>query len=174
MRTGLIAIVLLVCCSRPALTAQGDPALTELRTVVADRVKANVTGDSETIASAMTPDSVQTDISGYVQDKATWMKEYFIPLAALIKAGTFRWDVFEHNDVQCHLYGDCAVVAGALHAKGTGATFVPQRHTWVADPHATFSGTLRFTHVYVRRNGKWLVAALHNAVPVTASTPPAK
>ncbi len=102
------------------------------------------------------------------------MKEYFIPLAALIKAGTFRWDVFEHNDVQYHLYGDCAVVTGALHAKGTGATFVPQRHTGVADPHATFNGTLRFTHVYVRRNGKWLLAALHNAVPVTAPTPPAK
>jgi len=57
-------------------------------------------------------------------------------------------------------------VTGELHAKGTGAKFGPQ-HTWVADPNASFSGTLHFTHVYIKRNGKWMLAVLHNQMPLT-------
>jgi hypothetical protein len=56
-----------------------------------------------------------------------------------------------------------------LELKGSGARPTPQ-HTWVADPDAHVSLTLRFTRVYIKRNGKWLLAALHNAVPL----PPAK
>jgi hypothetical protein len=52
-----------------------------------------------------------------------------------------------------------------LQAKGTGARFGPQ-HTWVADPNATFSGILHFTHVYIKRKGKWMLAALHNQMPL--------
>jgi len=61
------------------------------------------------------------------------------------------------------MYGDCAVVIGALDLKASGAR--PGQHTWVADSNASFSGTLRFTHVYVKHNGKWLLAALHNQLP---------
>ena len=57
-----------------------------------------------------------------------------------------------------------SVAVGELQAKGRGARFGPQ-HTWVADPNTTFSGTLDFTHVYIKRNGKWMLAALHNQVP---------
>lgn len=87
----------------------------------------------------------------------------------LIKAGKFRWEVYEQKEVQLYVLGDSAVVVGNLELKGSGARPTPQ-HTWVADPDASFSGTLRFTHVYIKRNGEWLLAALHNAVPV----PPAR
>jgi len=56
-------------------------------------------------------------------------------------------------------------VTGELQAKGTGARPGSQ-HTWVADPNASFSGTLHFTHVYIKHNGKWMLAALHNQIPV--------
>jgi len=56
------------------------------------------------------------------------------------------------------------VVIGSLDLKGSGARPRPQ-HAWVADPNASFSATLRFTHVYVKRNGKWLLAARHNQLP---------
>jgi hypothetical protein len=59
-------------------------------------------------------------------------------------------------------------VTGDLQAKGTGARFGPQ-HTWVADQNATFSGTLHFTHVYIKQNGKWMLAALHNQVSLPPS-----
>lgn len=173
MRT-LLTAIFIAFIVRSAYAGQSDPAVTGLRATMAERVKASVNGDSDKIANGMTPEYVQTDISGYVQDKAAWMAEYFNPLAELIKAGTFRWDTFEQDDIQYHVYGDCAVVTGVLHAKGSGATFVPQRHTWVSNPQGTFGGTLRFTHLYVRRNGRWLLAALHNAVPVTTSPAPVK
>ena len=103
----------------------------------------------------MTDDYLQTDISGVVQDKQTWLKNYFIPLAELIKAGKFRWDVFDENDVEIRIHGDSAIVVGALDAKGSGARFDIEQHTWVADPNASFEAKLRFTRVYIRRDGKW-------------------
>jgi hypothetical protein len=132
------------------------------------RRKASLEGDTEMIASSIAGEYLQTDIHGYLQDKTAWLNEYFNPLAELIRAGKFRWDFYEQRDVQFRLFGDCAVVIGELEAKGTGARPGPH-HTWVADPKAGFSGTLRFTHIYVKRNGKWLLAALHNAVPLASA-----
>jgi ketosteroid isomerase-like protein len=174
MRTRAIVILLLtVCCGRALLFAQEaySSSEAELRAVMAERRKAGLEGDTEKIASSMADEYRQTDISGYVQDKTTWLNEYFKPLAELIKAGKFRPEVYEQKDVQLRIFGDCAVVIGKLEVKVRGAR--PGLRTWVADPNASFSGTLRFTHVYVKRNGKWLLAALHNAVPLPPP-PPAK
>lgn len=137
----------------------------ELRAFMAELRKASIEGDLDTVANSMTDDYVQTDINGYRQDKTTWLNEYFRPLADLIKAGKFHWDEYERKNLQFRFYGDCAIVTGDLQAKGTGARFGPQ-HTWVADPNATFGGTLHFTHVYIKRNGKWMLAALHNQMPL--------
>jgi ketosteroid isomerase-like protein len=137
----------------------------ELHTFMAELRKASIEGDVDTTANSMTDDYIQTDINGYRQDKKTWLNEYFGPLADLIKAGKFHWDEYERKNLQFRFYGDCAVVTGELHAKGTGAKFGPQ-HTWVADPSASFSGTLHFTHVYIKRNGNWMLVALHNQMPL--------
>ena len=161
-----VRTVCLMVCVLPLL-AQPNPE-DELRAVMAERVKASLSGDTEAVSKFMADDYLQTDIFGHVQDKATWLKEYFIPLAELIKAGKFRWDRFDQSELQFRIYGDSAVVVGRFDGKGTGAKWVPEQHTWVADPSSSFAGTLRFTHVYVKRNGKWLLAALHNAVAVTS------
>jgi uncharacterized protein DUF4440 len=155
----------LLWCILAIPTEAQDSAETGLRKVLAERRDASLEGNAEKIASSMTDKYLQTDISGYVQDKATWFKEYFNPLAELIKAGKFRWEVFDQRELEFRFYEDSAVVIGVLEAKGTGARWVPQSHTWQADPGASFSGVLHFTHVYVKRNGRWLLAALHNAVP---------
>jgi hypothetical protein len=147
-------------------------AETELRAAMTERHKASLEGDSQKIAATMIDDYLQTDISGFIQDKTTWLNQYFIPLAELIKAGKFRWEVYDEKDVRIRAYGDTAVVVGTLEAKGSGARMDTERHTWVADPNASFSGKLHFTRVYVRRNGKWMIAALHNSVPL--QVPPQK
>jgi uncharacterized protein (TIGR02246 family) len=146
------------------------PAETEIRSVMAQIRTASLEGDSDKVSSLMADDYIQTDISGHVQDKQTWLREYFNPLAELIKAGKFRWEVYDRKDVQFRIYDESAVVIGALEGKGTGAKLVPQTHTWAPDPNASFTGTLRFTHVYVKRNGRWLLAALQNAIPVSSTT----
>jgi len=144
---------------------EASSAEAKLRAAIAERHKAGLEGDTEQVANSMTEEYLQTDIAGYVQDKTTWLNEYFKPLAELIKAGKFRWDVYEEKDVQLSIYGDAAVVIGRLELRGNGARPTPQ-HTWVADPDAHPSLTLHFTRVYIKRNGKWLLAALHNAVPL--------
>jgi len=119
-------------------------------------------GDSETVERLTADDYVQTDISGYVQDKGAWLNEYFRPLAALMRAGKFRWDSYEEKDVQVRMFDNTAVVIGSMNLKGTGAK--PSGHTWVEWPGATFAGTLRFTRVWVNRDGTWRLAALQNAL----------
>jgi hypothetical protein len=163
MKTAILAGFLLFVLLPPS--GASDSAESELRAAMAERLQASLEGNSEKTASLMADEYIQTDISGHVQDKATWFKEYFDPVAGLIKAGKFRWEVYEQKELQFRVYGDAAVVMGVLDAKGTGARWVPQSHTWMADPNATLSGSFRFTHLYIKRNGKWLLAALHNAVP---------
>jgi ketosteroid isomerase-like protein len=149
---------------------EASSAEVELRAVMDERRKASLEGDTDKMASSLADEYLQTDINGYVQDKTAWLNEYFRPLADLIKPGKFLWDVFDEKDVQIRMYGDTAVVIGKLELKGSGARPTPQ-HTWVADPDAHPSVTLRFTRVFVRRNRRWLLAALHNAVPLPPPPP---
>src|ERR1700740_621870 len=80
----------LIATTTPAQTPQTVPssmtrtAEAELRATMEQIRKASLAGDTETAARCLTDDYVQTDISGYVQNKNTWLDEYFKPLAALI------------------------------------------------------------------------------------------
>ena len=127
-----------------------------------ERYKAMLAGDDEIVESLTADDYVQTDISGYVQDKSAWLNEYFRPLAAMMRAGKFRWDTYEEKNVQIHIFGNAAVVTGSMNLKGTGAK--PSGHTWVESPETTFAGAVRFTRVWVNQNGGWRLAALQNAL----------
>lgn len=109
-----------------------------LRAAMAERRKAMLAGDEEIVERLTADDYVQTDISGYVQDKSAWLNEYFRPLAALMKAGKFRWDSYEEKDVQVRMFGDAAVVIGSMNLKGTGAK--PSGHTWAEAPERRSPG----------------------------------
>jgi ketosteroid isomerase-like protein len=171
IKTFFTAVLLGFCCGTPMFGQTGTPSPeATLRAAIAERTRAILSGDSEAIARSIADEYRQTDISGYVQDKRTWLAEYFDPLATLIKSGKFHWDTFELRDSHIEMLGDCAVAIGELRLKGSGAKWGPM-HTWTADSNATFEGTIRFTHVYVRRNGAWLLVALHNAIP---THPPAQ
>lgn len=169
MKTMMAILLQMVCLSGAALLAQSaDPSSeAQLRAVMAELHAAALEGDTEKTASLIADEYLQTDISGHVQNKTAWLNEYSKPLAELIKTKKFRWEVYEEKEVQLRIYGDTAVVMGSLELKGTSARWGVE-HTWVADPDAHPSVTLRFTRVFIRRNGKWLLAALHNAVPPPA------
>jgi hypothetical protein len=168
-----ILLTLIVGASASLLCGQetASSSEAELRAMMADRHKASLEGDTGKIAASMTDDYLQTDISGFVQNKDAWLKQYFVPLAELIKAGKFRWEMYDEKDVQIRIHGDNAVVVGTLEAKGSGARWDTQQHTWAADPGASFSGKLHFTRVFVRQNGKWILAALHNSMSPPAPPP---
>lgn len=134
----------------------------EVRAGMAERRKASLEGDTDKVESLMADEYLQTDVSGHLQNKSAWLTEYFKPLAALIKAGKFRWEVYEEKGVQIRVFGNAAVATGSLTLKPSGAIPVPGRG-WVVSTQDVPTRTLRFTRVYIERNGKWLLAALHNA-----------
>jgi uncharacterized protein (TIGR02246 family) len=142
-----------------------DAAASEagLRAAMADLRKASLAGDTERVASLMADEYLQTNVSGHVQDKSAWLAEYFKPLAALIKAGTLHWEAYEDEDVRIRIFGDAAVIIGRLTVKATGAK--PGAETWEASPGSSFGGSLRFTRVWIKRDGRWLLAIVHNALP---------
>jgi ketosteroid isomerase-like protein len=154
---------LLIFSSLAAQTsARESSSQADLRKSMAERTKANIEGDTETIERLMADDYVQTDVLGHVQNKSEWLNQYFKPLAALIQAGKFRWEIYQEKDVQVRDFGDTAVVTGSLTLKPSGAIPVPGRG-WVESSQDVPARTLRFTRVFVKRNGGWLLAALHNA-----------
>jgi hypothetical protein len=135
----------------------------ELQSAMAARTKASLEGDTNKAESLMVDDYVQTDIFGRVQTKAEWLADYFKPIAALIKSGQFRWEVWDEKDLQIRRFGDSVIVIGTLTMRGSGASPVPGRG-WVASPQATVGpAVLHFTRVWIKRDGKWLLAAVHNS-----------
>jgi Domain of unknown function (DUF4440) len=165
MRTVLGATLLLMLGGNALTLAQPGVASSEseLRAVMEALHRAALEGDSEKTAGLMTEEYVQTDISGHFEEKAEWLNTYARPLATLIKSGKFHWDSYAERDVETRLYDSTAIVMGVLDLKGTGARWSGPQLTWVADPDAHPALVLRFTRVFVRRDGRWLLAAIHNA-----------
>jgi uncharacterized protein DUF4440 len=165
--TAPVAALVIVVSGWGALAVEGSGGKTdvepELQSAMAARTKANLEGDTDKVESLMVEEYLQTDISGRVQSKSEWLAEYFKPLAALIKEGQFHWDVWEEKILQIRRFGDAVVMVGNLTLKGRGASPVPGRG-WVASPQATLGpAVLHFTRLWVKRDGKWLLAAVHNA-----------
>jgi hypothetical protein len=109
MKTIAIAMLLLTtCCWGVSVCAQAPDSSseTELHAAMAECRNAALEGDLEKIAGCLADQYLQTDIAGYVQDKTAWLNEYAKPLAALIKAGKFRWEIYDPKDVQIRMYGD--------------------------------------------------------------------
>lgn len=157
--------------TREAAVAKPRAALADeadLLALMAKRRKASMEGDSKTIGESMADEYVRTDIYGNVRGKKVWLEEDFKPLAALIQAGKFRWEVFEERAVHLALHGDTAVATGKLVMQGAGARLEQARHGWVAEAGAMFRSSLQFTRVYSRQHGEWVLVAVHEGVPLAA------
>lgn len=136
----------------------------EVLAALAERDKAYLAGDEAKVAQFMTEDYLQTDVEGKVTDKQAWLNEFYRPMAPLLKSGKTRYVMFERSDIVVRDFGDTVVVAGKQTVKHVGV------EPW--DPGITIPSdsrrpplTLRFTHVWIKRDGAWKLAAVHNAVP---------
>lgn len=119
-----------------------------------------VAGDIATVERMTADDYLQTDVNGKVQDKAAWLAEYYRPMVERMKAGQFKWEIFGRDDIQVRLFGNVAVLIGRTKLKGTGGAKLRE---------------LRFTQVWVKRNGEWQRAVFHNAwLPESSQNPSSK
>jgi ketosteroid isomerase-like protein len=97
--------------------------------------------DRTTIERLVAPDWVVTHVAGQRLTRDDVLRDMFESDATRIESMTA-------DDVEVRLFGDTAVVTGRTHARGVQSG-------------ASFDVTLRFTDVFVRRDGEWQAVASH-------------
>jgi uncharacterized protein (TIGR02246 family) len=109
--------------------------------------EATIKNDLEANDRLLADDWININPDGSVTTKARLME--------LIKAGSFKIMSIKNDEVAVRVYGDAAVVTGRSTSERAG-----QNGEAVARQ-------VRFTRVYVRRQGRWRLATSHNTLIMT-------
>jgi ketosteroid isomerase-like protein len=134
----------LVCFTSIQALGEKDPAsdvkeLTRLETVWNE---AHLLGNAAALDNLWSEDLVVT-----TPDMPLMNKEESL---AVWKSGKMKFDIYKTSDLRIRVYKDAAVVTGQLER--------------IRDANSKkFEDDWRFTKVYVRRDGKWLVVAWHGS-----------
>lgn len=131
-----LTILCLLGAGAAVAADSGDPATVALiRKLDAERIDAGLRKDVAAIDAATAEDYVQIDMSGNIRDKATQMK----------RLGSSEVNMTSNtlDEVAIRVYGDTAVVTGRATAVGTIR----------GEPYPR----IRFTRIYVKRDGTWKV-----------------
>jgi ketosteroid isomerase-like protein len=107
----------------------------EIRLVEDKRREALLRGDTTTLDQIFADDYTVVNQFGQVQTKAQMM--------SAIKSGALKFESVVEEDVSTRVYGDAAVLSGRATSKHEGRE----------------STQLRFTRVYVKRQGHWHTVA---------------
>ena len=162
MVNGLHVLVVSAILLGMVETAAGQSsAKAEVLAALAEQDKAFLAGDETKVGEIKSEDYLQTDVEGNVLDKQAWFKDYFRPLAPLLRSGETRFTTFDRSDIVVRDFGDTVVLVGKLTYKFAGV------NPW--NPTAAFQPgsprVIRFTAVWVKRGDAWKEAVLHNATP---------
>jgi hypothetical protein len=130
----VLAAVLVVLASAVAGEQAADA---ELALIEQRLARAWVDGDRATIDHIIADDWTTTDLTGRVRTKAEVMADMFAN-------GTKPVAAMSIDDVRVRLLGTVAIVTGRTIARATGSTI---------------DVVLRFTDVFVQRDGRWQVVA---------------
>jgi uncharacterized protein (TIGR02246 family) len=131
----MVAELLCALCALAAATASPGVEV-EIRAVEDARRRAYLAGDYETVAKLLADDFFLTNAQGVVRDKAG--------VVALWKSGDMVVSSLAFSDLVIRAAGPVAVVTGT-------STVV---ETYKGEDR---SGDQRFTRVYVKRDGRWLL-----------------
>jgi len=116
-----------------AKTGAADPKAA-LEQMEKDRAQAVVKKDTATLEKMTADDYQLIDANGKMRGKADTMEA--------IKSGAISLQSNDVDDLKVQVYGNTAVVTGRSNPKGT-------------IDGKDVSGPIRFTRVYVKRNGNW-------------------
>src|SRR5215472_12343213 len=109
-----VLLLTAILCGMVQTAAGQSSAKAEVLAALAEQDKAFLAGDETKVAQIKSEDYIQTNIRGKVQDKETWFKEYFGPMAPLLRSGETRFTTFERSDIVVRDFGDTIVVVGKL------------------------------------------------------------
>lgn len=117
-----------------------DSATRDLLQAEADACQAFEDGNAEALRRTLTADFTLVDSHGTVTSRAQNLAE--------VAAREPFYKEFRNHDQQVRLYGDAALIVGITSIRGR------------ADGKA-FAADFRYTDTWIRRDGKWLLAASH-------------
>ena len=124
-----------------AAHASGDAATRQdILRVEAELLHAWETGDAATLRRDLDPSFTLVDSKGNVTDFAANVAE--------VEKRDPAYTVFRNRDQAVRVYGDSAIVIGITRVEGTSGG-------------AAFQAEFRFTDTWVKRDGRWKLAASH-------------
>lgn len=127
---GRLVVVLLVACSSRALAQVED----SVRAVEMSRRQALLAADTVALSHLLAPDFVEISRLGTVRTRADNIRD--------IASGALHLTSVTYDSLSVRVYGDVAVLTGIADNTGTMRGF-------------PFSGKIRYTRVFVRREGRW-------------------
>ncbi|HYG62121.1 MAG TPA: nuclear transport factor 2 family protein [Thermoanaerobaculia bacterium] len=149
-RRAMLALVLLVLTGDGAY-AQAPNAEADVRAADAQRFAAMVARDRQALERLLADDLTYTHSTGQVESKAQFLES--------IAAGGLVYQAIDPEEVAVRVYGETAVVTGraSLRVESRGQALVLP---------------VRFTSVYVRKDGLWRLAAWQSTRLPEPSKPP--
>jgi uncharacterized protein (TIGR02246 family) len=131
-------LLLLVCAT--TASAQIEDSVKALE---AKRREALLAADTVALSKLMAPDFIEISRLGTVRTRADNIRD--------IAAGTLHLTSIQYDSLSVRVYGDVAVLTGIADNTGTMRGF-------------PFSGTIRYTRVFVRREGRWQAVLMQQTV----------
>jgi ketosteroid isomerase-like protein len=120
----------------------------ELAEIQQRLAKAWVAGDRAAIERIIAQDWTVTGTDGRVSTRGDVLHDVF-------ESKVHRIGVVQIDDVGVRVFGDAAVVTGRTHGRGEYSS-------------APYDVTIRFTDVFVRRDGRWQAVASHASLLTTS------
>lgn len=123
-----VALLLLVCGSARAQVEDS------VRAVEASRRAALLAADTVALSRMLAPDFIEISRLGTIRTRADNIRD--------IASGDLHLTAIKYDSLTVRLYGDVAVLTGISENAGTFRGF-------------PFAGKIRYTRVFVRRDGRW-------------------
>jgi ketosteroid isomerase-like protein len=122
----------------------------QIRAVGERWARAEVAGDTDTLASLVTDDFRLVGPFGFVLDKTQWLDRY--------RSGDFITNELSWHDIETRHYGDAVVTTGTQ----------TQQAAYKGTPS---NGDFRVTHIFVRHNDAWIIANIQLSLTTPPATP---
>jgi uncharacterized protein (TIGR02246 family) len=131
---------LLLLIGAATLQAQAEDSVKALET---RRGEALLKADTAALSRMMAPEFIEISRLGQVRTGADNLRD--------IGAGVLKLTSVKYDSLTVRIYGDVAVLRGIADNTGSMRGF-------------PFSGKIRYTRVFVKRDGRWLAVAMQQTV----------
>ena len=138
MSVQIAALLVLVCTT--GLAAQAEDSVKALET---RRGEALLKADTAALSRMMATEFIEVSRVGAVRTGADNLRD--------IGSGVLKLTAVKYDSLTVRIYGDVAVLRGIADNTGTFRGF-------------PFSGKIRYTRVFVKRDGRWQAVAMQQTV----------